>query len=80
MIIVFKISNGKCNLGDTKHLKLRSGESCERSHVKRKKNVMHRKRDQSQSVALSRYENLPEVNLVQAQVPSQENTMALKMH
>ena len=34
-------------------IKLRSGESCERSHVKTKKTVTHCKHDQSQSVALS---------------------------
>ena len=67
-------------LGRNENLKLRSGESCQRSHVKTKKTVMHCKRDQSQSVALSGHENLPEINLVQAQVPSQKNTRALKMH
>ena len=72
MIIVFKFQNGKCNLGDTKNLKLRSGESCERSHVKTKKTVMHRKCDQPQSVARSGCENLPEINLLQAKVPSQK--------
>ena len=41
---------------------------------------MHCKRDQSQSVALSGYENLSEINLLQVQVPSQKNTRALKMH
>ena len=80
MIIVFKFQNGKCNLGDTKNLKLRSGESCERSHMNTKKTVMHCERDQSQSVALSGYENLPEINLLQAQVPSQKNTRVLKIH
>ena len=80
MIIVFKFPKGKCNLGDTKNLKLRSGEKCERSHAKTKKTVMHSKRDQSQSVALSGHENLPEINLLKAQVPSQKNTRALKMH
>ena len=76
MIIVFKFPNDKCNLRDTKNLKLRSGESCERSHVKIKKTVMHCKRDHSQSVALSGYENLPEINLVQAQAPSNALTAA----
>ena len=80
MIIVFKFPNGKCNLGDTKNVKLRSGGSCERSHVKTKKTVMHCKLDQSLSVALSGYENLYEINLLQAQVPSQKNTRALKTH
>ena len=80
MLIVFKFPNDKCNLGDTKNLKLRSGESCERSHVKTRKTVMHCKRDQSHSVALSGYENLPEINLLQAQVSSQKSTRALKMH
>ena len=56
---VFRCSNGKCKLEDTINLKLRSGESCERSHVKTKKTVMHCQRDQSQSVALSEYEKLP---------------------
>ena len=41
---------------------------------------MHCKRDHSQSVDLSGYENLPEINLLQAQVPSQKNTRALKIH
>ena len=80
MIIVFKFPNRKFNLGDTKNVKLRSGEDCERSHVKTKKTVTHCKRDQSQSVALSGYENLPEINLLQAQVSSQKNTRVLKMH
>ena len=77
MVIVFKFPNGKCNFGDTKNLKLRSGESCEGSHVKTK-----RERDQSHtgSVALSGYENMTEINLLQAQVPSQKSTRALKMH
>ena len=44
MIIVFKFPNSKCNLGDTKNLKLRSVGSCERSHVKTKKTVTHCKR------------------------------------
>ena len=79
MIIVFQFQNGKCNMGDTKNLKLRSGESCERSHVKTEKTVMHCKRDQSQSAALSGYKSLPEINLLQAQVPSQKNTRVLKM-
>ena len=70
----------KCNLGDTKNFKLRSRETCERSHVRTKKTVMHCKCDQSQSVVLSGYENLPEINLLQAQIPSQKNTRALKMH
>ena len=79
MIIVFKFPNGKCNLGDTKNLKLSSGESCERPHVKTKKTVTHCKRDRSQSVALSGYENLSEINLLQVQVPSQKNTRALQI-
>ena len=65
----------KCNLADTKNFKMRSNE---KSHVKTKKAVMQCKRDQSQSVAA--IENLPEINLVQALVPSQRNTRALKMH
>ena len=69
----------KCNLGDMKNFKLRSRENCERSHIKTKKTVMHCKHDQSQSVALSKYENLPEINLLQAQVPSQKFTRALRM-
>ena len=80
MTIVFKFPNGKCSLGDTENFKLRSGENCERSHVKTKKTVTHCKRDQSQSVALSGNENLSEINLLQAQVPSEKNTRALKMH
>ena len=79
MIIVFKFSNGKCYLGDTKNLRLRSGESCERSHMKTKKTGMLCKRDQSQSIALSGYENLPEINLLQAQVISQKHTRVLKL-
>ena len=59
MIIVLKFPNGKCNLGDTKTLKLRSGENCERSHVKTKKTVMHSKYDQSQSIALTGYIQKP---------------------
>ena len=59
MIITFKYPNDKCNLGDMKNFKLNSGESCERSHVKTKKTVIHCKLDQSQSVTLSGYENLP---------------------
>ena len=74
MIIVFKFPNGKCNLGDTKNFKLRSGENCERLNMKTKKTVTHCKRDQSQSVALSGYENLSEINLLQAQAPYQKNT------
>ena len=66
-------------LGRHKNLKLRSGENCERSHVKTKKTVMHWKRDQSQSVALFGYETLPEINLLQAQVQSQTNARALEM-
>ena len=80
MIIVFKFPNGKIQLGRHKNFKLRSGENCERSHVKTKKTVMHCKRDQFQGVALSRYENLLEINLLQAQIPSQKNARVLKMH
>ena len=39
---------------------------------------MHCKLDQSRSAAA--IDNLPEINLVQALVPSQRNTRALKMH
>ena len=40
--------------------------------------VIHCKRSQSQNV--DRCETLPEINLLQVQVPSQNNTRARKMH
>ena len=72
---MIQISNGKMQLGRHKKFKMRSNEKCERSH---EKTVMHGKRDQSQIVAA--HENLPEIKLLQAQVTSQKNARALKMH
>ena len=68
----------KAILAGTKKGKLRSTEKCERSHIQVKKTVIHCKRNQFQNAVP--YETLSEINLLQAQVPSQKNTRARKMH
>ena len=69
MIIIFEFPSRKSHPGRYKKCKLRRTEKHERSHVKVKKIVIRCKGKQSQNVVP--YETVPEINLLQARVPSQ---------
>ena len=70
MIIKFEFSNGKRHIDRHEICKLRSTEKCERSNVKVKRTVIHSKPNQSQNAVP--YQTLPELDLLQARVPSQK--------